>query len=291
MVCATLGMSQSYTFKVLASKGVTQVDNGSGWAVLKTGTKLNKNSKVKVSSGSYVGLMHSSGKTMELKSAGTYSVENLSGKLNNSKSSFTSKYASFVMNKMDASEEGQSYNTTGSVSRGASDIFKPGEKVKVLAPKHIKIFKNVPAQLAWESVSVEGGYVVSVVDLFNETYWSAETTNKSIEIDLSNVKVVEGTNYLIRVSSKADASIMEEKPVILIEASKEKIIINELASISAEIDQESPLDQLTMASFFEEKGLTIYALSSLSKAHELAPEVEDFETLRTQYYFTKADEK
>ena len=83
MVSAILGMSQGYTFKVLASKGVTQVDNGSGWTVLKTGTKLNKDSKVKIANGSYVGLMHSSGKTMELKSAGTYSVENLSGKLNN----------------------------------------------------------------------------------------------------------------------------------------------------------------------------------------------------------------
>lgn len=284
MVCATLGMSQSYTFKVLASKGVTQVDNGSGWAVLKTGTKLNKNSKVKVSSGSYVGLMHSSGKTMELKSAGTYSVENLSGKLNNSKSSFTSKYASFVMNKMDASESGQSYNTTGSVSRGIEDF-------KVLAPKHIKMFKNVPVKLAWQRAEIEGGFVVSIVDLFNETYWSTETDGKSIEIDLTNVKVVEGTNYLIRVTSKAKPELIEEKPVMLIDANKEKVIINELAKFSSEIDQESPLDQLTMASFFEEKGLTIYALSSLAKAQELAPEVEDFETLRIQYYYTKANEK
>lgn len=281
-LCASLGFAQGYTFKVLASKGVTQVDNGSGWEVLKTGTKLDENSKVKVAQGSYVGLMHSSGKTMELKTAGTYSVENLSGKLNNSQSSFTSKYASFVMNKMTVDENGQSYNTTGSVSRGSEELL-------VYAPKHLKLFKTVPFSIAWEGENNE--YIVSVVTLFNETLWSKEVVGKSLEINLSNVKVVQGTNYLIRVALKEDEAKHEDKPFILIDENREKAIASELTKVATEIDQKSPLDQLTMASFYEEQGLTIYALSSLTKAVELVPEVEDFTLLRNHYFLVKKEEK
>ena len=283
-LCASLGFAQGYTFKVLASKGVTQVDNGSGWEVLKTGTKLNESSKVKIAQGSYVGLMHSSGKTMELKTPGTYSVENLSGKLNNSQSSFTSKYASFVMNKMTVDENGQSYNTTGSVSRGSEDPL-------IYAPKHLKLFKSVPFKIAWEGEKETNNYIVSIVTLFNETLWKKEVTGKSLDIDLSNVKVVQGTNYLIRIALKSDEAKHEDKPFILIDENREKAITSELTKVATEIDQNSPLDQLTMASFFEEQGLTIYAMSSLTKAVELAPEVEDFNLLRVHYYLVKKEEK
>lgn len=280
MICATLGMSQSYTFKVLASKGVTQVDNGSGWTALKTGTKLTKNSKVKVSNGSYVGLMHSSGKTMELKSEGTYSVSNLSGKLNNSKSSFTSKYASFVMNKMNAGEGGQSYSTTGSVSRG--------KEIEVLAPeKDSKLLKSVPFKFAWNGED-DKGYKVSVLTLFNEELWTETVKSNSVNLDFSGLKLEEGKHYLISVVPLSKPDDFKNTPFSLVDASKESAVREELTGISGEISEDSPMDQLTMASFYAEQGLRIYVLSSLSKACELAPEVEDFKTLRLQYFHTEA---
>ena len=284
MVCASVVFAQDYTFKVLASKGVAQVDNGSGWTLLKSGSKLDKKSKVKISQGSYVGLMHTSGKTLELKTPGTYEVENLSGKLNNSQSSFTSKYASFVLNQSSGETAAQNYNVTGSVSRGTIP-----EGVKILAPQYIKMYKNIPATIAWES-NEEAGFVVSVVTLFNETIVSLETDNKFIDLNLKELKLDKDT-YVLRVALKSDPNKVEEKALKIIDPSKESAVLDGVTKLSSELSEESPLDQLTYASYFEEQGLTTYALSSLSKAYNLAPDVEDFETLRTQYYFSKAMEK
>lgn len=285
MFCVSVVYAQDYTFKVLASKGVAQVDNGSSWVLLKSGSKLNKKNKIKVSQGSYVGLMHTSGKTLELKTPGTYEVENLSGKLNNSQSSFTSKYASFVLNQPSAEEAAQNYNVTGSVSRGS--------EIVVRAPKHIDMYKEIPALITWEDKLEDETYVVTITSLFNKNILEVETTDKYYELDLSELNL-EDEAYLFKVQLKSDPSAYGERALKVIDNSKKEdkgAVVKELDELKKEIDPTSPLDQLTLASYFEEKGLTIYALSSLSRASNLAPEVEDFEILRNHYFYNNALKK
>lgn len=284
MFCASAIYAQDYMFKVLASKGIAQVDNGSGWVLLKSGSKLNKNNKIKVSQGSYVGLMHTSGKTLELKTPGTYEVENLSGKLNNTQSSFTSKYASFVLNQP-STEEAVNYNVTGSVSRGS--------EIVVRAPKHIDMYKEIPAMITWDDKLENETYVVTITSLFNKNILEVETKDKFYELDLSKLDL-EDEAYLFKVQLKSDPSAFGERALKVIDNTKKDDkggVVKELTELSKEIDPASPLDQLTLASYFEEKGLTIYALSSLSKASNLAPEVEDFEILRNHYFYTNALKK
>ncbi len=280
--CVSVVYAQDYTFKVLASKGVAQVDNGSGWELLKSGSKLTKKNKIKVSQGSYVGLMHTSGKTLELKSPGTYEVENLSGKLNNSQSSFTSKYASFVLNQPSAEEVAQNPNVTGSVSRGS--------EIVVRAPKHIDMYKEIPAMITWDDKLEGETYVVTITSLFNKNILEVETKDKFYELDLSGLDL-EDEAYLFKVQLKSDGGTYGERALKVIDNTKKDdkgALVKEFSELKKEIDPTSPLDQLTLASYFEEKGLTIYALSSLSKATELAPEVEDFEILRNHYFYTNA---
>ena len=282
--CVSAVFAQDYAFKVLASKGVAQVDNGSGWTVLKSGAKLNKKSKVKVAQGSYVGLMHNSGKTLELKKEGVYTVANLQAKLNTSQSSFTSKYSSFVMNKMTSGEGGQNYNVTGSVSRGGNLVM--------LASSSVKMFKSLPAVIAWE---YKDGvtYKVTLKSLFDEELFATETKNKYVELDLSKLKVEEGKNYELKVVA-TDANGNEDsssKVLTVLSKEKEKTVSENISKFDAELDGASPMDQLTYVGYYNEHGFTTYALSHLSKAKNLAPEVEDFNALRLQYYYSKQEEK
>src|SRR5262245_35880810 len=73
--------AQEYAFKVLVNKGKNEVKSGANWEPVKVGASLKSPDEVKVSENSYLGLVHVSGKPLELKSAGSYKVVDLSAKV------------------------------------------------------------------------------------------------------------------------------------------------------------------------------------------------------------------
>src|SRR5690554_5710790 len=93
--------AQNYVFKVLANKGDNTVKvEGAEWTKLKTGQSLNSGDELKLSEEAYLGLMHNSGKTLEVKTPGSHTVSGLAANLKSKNTSVASKYADFVMNKM-----------------------------------------------------------------------------------------------------------------------------------------------------------------------------------------------
>src|SRR5437879_7103995 len=62
---------QPYVFKVLISKGTSTVRGKS----LKVGDKLYKKDTLKLKEGAYVGLVHQSGKPLQISKAGRYSID------------------------------------------------------------------------------------------------------------------------------------------------------------------------------------------------------------------------
>src|SRR6218665_3094361 len=92
---------QDYAFKVLANKGANEVKTGNAWAAVKTGASLKKEDELKVTENSYLGLVHASGKPMELKQAGTYKVADLAAKMNGGSSVLT-KYTDFILSSNSA---------------------------------------------------------------------------------------------------------------------------------------------------------------------------------------------
>src|SRR5689334_14157863 len=73
--------AQDYAFKVLANKGANEIKSGGAWVPLKTGASLKKDDEVKLADNAYLGLVHLSGKPMELKMAGNYKVSDLETKV------------------------------------------------------------------------------------------------------------------------------------------------------------------------------------------------------------------
>ena len=71
--------AQDYTFRVLANRGENQVKKAGSKTLteLKTGTYLNENDEIITDTGSYVSLVHNSGKTIEIIGAGTKTVNEL----------------------------------------------------------------------------------------------------------------------------------------------------------------------------------------------------------------------
>ena len=72
---------------------------------LKTGATLMSGDQIIAASGAYIGLMHKSGRTIEVRNSGVTRISDLESKLASSNSSVANKYAQFVMNKMNEDDD------------------------------------------------------------------------------------------------------------------------------------------------------------------------------------------
>jgi len=62
-----------------------------------------------------------------------------------------------------------------------------------------------------------------------------------------------------------------------------KEIEEQLSGLSAEVTEETSLNKIVYASFFEENNLHLDALTKYEEAVNLSPEVEDFQMIYDEY--------
>ena len=73
----TLVQGQDYAFRILANKGANEIKSGDTWQPVKTGASLKMGDELRVTENASIGLVHSSGKPLEVKKADTYKVADL----------------------------------------------------------------------------------------------------------------------------------------------------------------------------------------------------------------------
>ncbi|HCX23068.1 MAG TPA: hypothetical protein DHN29_14205 [Cytophagales bacterium] len=275
--------AQDYAFRVLANKGENQLKKaGSAQAeTLKTGAKLNSGDEIIASEGAYIGLMHKTGKTTEIRGAGTKKVSDIEKNISTGSSSIASRYAQFVMNKMNE-EEGGSYKSrmaaTGAVSRATGSAAIP-----VMAPAQADLLGST-AILRWDAPEgMEEGdlYVVKIENIFNEEIFAEETDKTSIELDFADEALAYDMGlYLVKIYKKGDEEIASSEIGIKKVKSSDKVEIQEsLANLKSEVSEDSPLNKIIYASFYEENGLILDALTKYEEAIKMSPEIQDFQEL------------
>lgn len=275
--------AQDYAFRVLANKGTNQLKKaGSGEPeALKTGAKLNSGDEIIASEGAYIGLMHKSGKTTEIRGAGTKKISELEKSINTGSTSIASRYASFVMDKMNE-EETTGYrsrlNATGAVSRAVG-----GKAINVMAPNEVDLLGDI-AIIRWDApkeFTEEDSYIVSVSNIFDEVIYSEETKKTSMKLDFSNEDLAYDMGlYLVKVNKKGDEEVDSKVVGIKKVNAGEKVEVKEgLANLKSEVSDDSPLNKIIYASFYEENGLLLDALTKYEEAIKMSPEIEDFQML------------
>ncbi len=272
-----IAMAQSYTFKVLANKGDNKVKSGAEWQSLKTGASLNESDELEVSSGAYLGLVHSSGKTLELKEAGKHKVSELSAKVNTGGSSVASKYADFVLSKMSAEGKKNRLSATGAVHRG------PQDGITVFMPSSVGVY-NQKAIVRWDSLDNASTYMVTLRNMFDDVLLSIETDDPNIELDLTNDMIAKENVILLSVANKGDETVKSGtyaiKKLPSADAEKVKASLNELMS---DVNQESALNKYILAGFYEENNLLVDAMTSYEEAMILAPEVGSYKEAYVEF--------
>lgn len=263
---------KDYAFKVLANKGTNEVKSGDTWQPLKTGASLKPTDEVKLSDNAYIGLVHASGKPMELKQAGNYKIKDLETKVGTGQS-VLNKYTDFILSSNSAEAKKNRLSATGAVHR---DVETASIKLMLPESQHSGVYNN-SAVISWDGTKVEGPYVVTLLNMFDDELAKLTTSQTTIQIDLADPKYAGENAIFIEVASQADPKQGSKRHLIkkLAPSEQEKIKVN-LNEIMGEVSEQTALNKLILAGFFEEQNLFIDAISAYEDAIKLAPDVPSY---------------
>lgn len=265
---------QDFSFKVLASKGVNEVKSGSEWRPIKTGAGLKAQDELKVGENGYIGLVSTEGMPLELKGSGTHNVSDLTEKLKSKGgNSVLNKYTDFILSSNSAEAKKNRLNATGAVHRGDASA------IKVLLPEnqHSGIY-NQSAVINWDGSKVQGPYIVTINSMFDEELFKFETSETSVQIDLSDPKLAEETAVLVEISSKEDPSQSSKQHLIKkLTPEEQKNVKVSLDEILGQVREQTALNKFILAGFYEENHLFIDAIAAYEEAIKLAPDVPTYQ--------------
>ncbi len=272
--------AQDYTFKVLISKGQNTVKSGKEWLPVKVGASLKSVDVLQISPNGYVGLVHVSGKPLEVKEAGSHKVADLAGQVKAS-TSVLNKYTDFILSTV--AEQGTNLNATGAVQRG-------NEEIKLYLPEAKKaVVLNNEMILTWTPQGNTSGYRVQFSSMFGDELKTFEVTDTSLVIDLNAPEFIQEDNIVGKVFSKDSKSIDSEEFVIkkLSAADKQRLSAS-LDEVKGLVAEKTALNQFYLANFYEENKLLIDAATAYLNAIRLAPGVPDFKIAFDQFVVRNA---
>lgn len=269
---SSMSVAQEYAFKVLANKGSNEVKTGDSWHPIKTGTSLKLEDEIRVAANSYLGLVHKTGKPLELKDPKIYKVSDLTNSIK-AGSSVVTKYTDFILSSNSAEAKKNRLSATGAVDRGEKT-----EIGLILPENHHSAIFNSRAVIKWEGTEAPGPYELVVKNMFDDVIAAYETPEKFFELDLSDPKVAKEAAIIVEVSSKTDKDAKSKTHLIKkLSSAEHENVKRSLDQILTEINEPTALNKFILASFYEENKLLIDAITAYEEAIRLAPDVPSYQ--------------
>ncbi|HEU5289790.1 MAG TPA: hypothetical protein VFU05_04045 [Cyclobacteriaceae bacterium] len=258
--------AQTYTFKVLVSKGKTEIKSANEWQSIKVGAALKATDEVRIAENAYLGLIHENGKPLELREAGSFKVSELVSRLT-AGSSVLNKYTDFILSS-DQSKKNR-LSATGAVHRGIKDVIV----VYLSGTDRADLYGDKLA-VQWSSEEVKGPYEVVFTTLLDEELARFEATSNQLIVSMNEGNLKDEYEVMVKVVSKENRGKGSKDYVIkrMRPAAREKFtkIMDELKSAVA---SETALSKYYMAGIYEENFLLNDALTAYQEAIKLAPDV------------------
>tara|TARA_R110002050_G_scaffold286088_1_gene436070 strand:- start:12703 stop:13695 length:993 start_codon:yes stop_codon:yes gene_type:complete len=285
-ILAISGYAQDAVFKTLAAKGTCMVQRGANpdeYTPISTGVKIFLDDKIIITgTTSYVGLVSSEGKALELKKGGVYYVKDLANALASGETSLAQKYLSLLVNDMSKVDDNTSRNMkyTGSVERSVEN-----KEIVVFLPETTKI-AGTEGSIQWFPKNDATSYKVSIVNLYEESIFTEETAQKSISIDFSKLNLKPGQMYKMKV---ADAAVSENNSGYISlqvptrsEMAKYETDLNMLRN---EVPANSAIGDMVIATYLEDQELFLNAIPYYESAIEKEPNIVEFQDAYNMFLF------
>lgn len=268
LIIYTAGFGQDYAFKVLVNKGKNEVKSGANWEPVKVGASLKSADELKVSDNAYVGLIHVTGKPLELKTAGKYRVVDLSAKVGTG-ASVLNKYTDFILSS--AQKKNNNLAATGAVHRGVDNI-------KVYLPRASSYVYSDTILIEWEKdKAMSPPYVVTFTSLFGDELDKVETSSNSISLNLNDAKFANENDIMVKVASKKDKKESEIHTLRKFSRAEKEKVSAAFSEVQAQTAGKTALNSLIRAGFFEQNKLLPDAASAYQKAITLEPGVQAYQ--------------
>ena len=281
VISVSISFAQGYTFRVLANKGQNQVVRNGKKQPLRTGTTLLAGDEIITNDGSYIGLMHKSGKTLEIRTKGSTKVLELEKKISIGNSSVASRYANYIMARLNEDETGggKGHHT---VATGAAERAT-GKAITILSKKDVDVL-GPEILVRWTTLENATTYSVSVQNIFDDEIYSAETEKGRFKLNLNDENFAEEELLIVTVHNKDnEEETSNEVGIKKLDEERAAAVKADLQSLKAEVSDDSPISKLVYASFFEDKGLILDAITQYEAAVQMAPEVKDFQVLYSDF--------
>ncbi len=279
--------AQDYSFKVLANKGSNEVKSGETWQPLKTGASLKMSDEVKLSDNSYIGLVHKTGKPMELKTAGKYKVSELDGQVGKG-SSVLNKYTDFILSSNSAEAKKNRLSATGAVHRATETAA-----IKVMLPENqfAGVYNNI-AVVNWDNSKVAGPYIVTIKDIFEEELAKFETPENTFQFNFGDAKFTNENAVLIEIASKSDVKQVSKQHLIKrLTTTEQANIKQQLQENMGEVEEQTAMNKYLLAAFYEQNNLVIDAITAYEEAIKLAPDVPSFKEAYDEFLLRQGIKK
>ncbi len=277
ILVSSFAVAQDYAFKVMANKGSNEVKSGDAWSPLKTGASLKSSDELKITDNAYIGLIHASGKPLEVRQSGSYKVADLAAKVAGG-SSVLNKYTDFILSS-NAESKKNKLSATGAVHRatGSNTIH-----VHLPDNQNSAIY-NSTAVITWDTEAA-GPYVITVSNMASEELTKYEVAEKTTRIDLKDPKYKFNTpgdpfsaGLIVQVKSKTDAKQASKEYMIRALPSKDAEKVKEsLNTIISEVTEPTAINKYYLAGFYEQNNLLIDAIAAYEEAVKLEPAYQEY---------------
>jgi hypothetical protein len=280
LLFVTHAQSQSYAFKVLVSKGKTEIKSVNTWQALKVGASLKATDEVKISENSYLGLIHVNGKALEVREAGSFKVSDLVSRIPVG-TSIMNKYTDFILSSND--EKKGRLSATGAVTRGTPDVID----VYLLSEERGTgqgVVYGDKLGVQWTSGQIKGPFEIIFTTLLGDELARVTATGNQLIVPLNEGGLKNEYEIMVKVVSKenrakgsADYLIKRLRP-----ADREKFtkVMDEIKNSVAE---ENALSKYYLAGIYEENLLLNDASTAYQEAIKLAPDVTMYQEAYAEF--------
>lgn len=289
---SVLLISADYQFNVMASKGDVQIfaKSSKSWSKLNTGAKIQSNEKIKIGNNSYLGLVHKSGKTIELKQSGEFTTEQPATKTNTSKSSVAQKLGNYIVNQLNDTKSQSDYRegmeTTGAVERSMDKMTADpaNATIELNSPRKICLKSN-NVNLSWKEVPKAKSYKLFIRDRFDREVYSSEVKNSNVNLDANALKLEKDTFYFWHVALSNDANVKSPDCTFsVLSNSQIDKITSDVAELKKELgDDTSALNKIVIGNYYEMNNLYEDANKLYKDASEANPEVSEYKEIYNRF--------
>ena len=265
-------LAEGPLFSVILNKGENTFGSDQKFTLLIPGARLNADDQIRVEDGGYVALIYEPlGTGIEIREAGVYSISKLEQKAKDESRSVLAKYGKFLMSKLtNDNDERQNLNVTGAVERGDADV------IEVYFPKVADVYGD-RVIISWRRVDDLSDYVLTVKDKLDKTIMVKNVKGTSYTLNLDQTPLAEEEMLVVNVKAKDRQNIVSgDFGIKRITLPEERQIEEEYSAIRQVAGSDNALNQLLLASFFEENELLADALYCYHQAMQISPDRQGF---------------